>query len=81
MIQILNVQRGKCLEICVHLGEVAGRRGAVAQRALGRQRVVKGRPEHMAGVHTVPGDIKLLAQTRFEIISAACELEGTNIYI
>lgn len=35
----------------------------------------------MAGVHTVPGDIKLLAQTRFEIISAACELEGTNIYL
>lgn len=29
----------------------------------------------MAGVHTAPADIKLLAQTQLQIIVAACELE------
>lgn len=48
---------------------------------LGRQRVVKGRAAHMAGVHTAPVDIKLLAQTQLQIICAAGELEGTNAHL
>lgn len=68
----------KCLKHHVHLWEVAGGWGAVAEGVLGWQRVVKGRPAHMAGAHILLLDIKLLAQTDLQLVSAACELEGAN---
>lgn len=74
----LKLHSAKCLENRVHLGEVASRWSAVAERVLGWQRVVKGRPAHVAGVHTVLADVKLLTQTELQIVRTACELERTN---
>lgn len=77
LIQVLARCRTRS-EKCIHLWEVAGRWGAVAQGVLGWQRVVEGRPPHMAGVHRIDADVKLFAQTQLKIISAACELQRTK---